>query len=82
MSTSTTIAQAELADKSAPDYRLVMRHRGDGHQLCEWREYEGRRMDYRLARKFLLGVERLLPSLHKAGHKYYLVVEPIRGGAL
>lgn len=76
MTTTATITQLGLP--SNPDYRLCLRSRVSGVDLFSWSTFDGRVMDYVLARKMLLGVERLLPALHRPGATLYLIAEPIR----
>lgn len=56
-------------------YHVVLRHRDDGEQLCEW--HGNQPWSYPQAREVLIGVERLWPRLHNAGVKYYLAAEPV-----
>lgn len=62
-------------------YHVVLRHRDDHTQLCEWHERDGHVMSYPDARDVLLEQQRLHPGLHLPGQGYYLAAEPIRAGA-
>lgn len=72
-----TASVATQPSLSVP-YHLCLRRKGGGYDMIEWHEYEGRPMDYWLARRMLVGVEQLLPALHRPGAKYYLIAEPYR----
>jgi len=67
-----------MSAEIAIPYHLVLRHKGDGYQLCEWHEADGHAMSYQDARSLLDGLQRKLPGLHKAGQGFYLIAKPIR----